>query len=370
MGKHYFLSLAAKYRFSDVLRHTFAFGTIKDGEALIDHLAKRYHTQKDKVSLFATGRSALAQAIELVAPAASEVIITSLTCHAVVEAVEAAGCTPVYADVNRKTLHYDVKELRACLKEHPDAKTIIVQNNLGHPVDMKSIEKFCDQHHLAIIEDLAHSAGVRYPDGREAGTVGDATVLSFGKGKSIDTIAGGALILNNADDRILEQPSRRPSLCPSLQARFYPLFGWLARLLSYLHLSGIFMRILLFLHFIQRSADAELDTTRRCTYWQAKLALRQLNRLPKNRPPLRDFYFVKDRDAVLKKLQKKGFYFNDTWYDTPVAPARYYADVNFPADECPVAVELAEELINFPTHYSKLSLRPALKIVKEYQIDD
>ncbi|MBQ9019849.1 DegT/DnrJ/EryC1/StrS family aminotransferase, partial [Candidatus Saccharibacteria bacterium] len=355
MGKHYFLSLASQFRLRDVLRHTFSFGTQKDSEVLISHLAKRYNTSTEKVALYATGRSALARAIELLVPPDSEVIITSLTCHAVVESVVAAGCTPVFADVNKETLHYGVKELRACYKEHHDAKAIIVQNNLGYPVDMKSIEKFCDLHDLIIIEDLAHCAGVYYPDGREAGTVGDAAILSFGKGKSIDTIAGGALILNNADeDHIIDAPSRRPSLLSSIRARLYPLFGWLARLLSYLHLSGIFMRILLFLRLIQRSADAELDLTRRCTHWQSKLALRQLKRLPKNRPPIRDFFFVKDRELVLKKLQRKGFYFNDVWYDVPVAPVRYFADVNFPSDECPIATELAAHIINIPTHSTKI----------------
>lgn len=368
MARHYFLSLAANFRFSDVLRHTFAFGTGKDSEKLIAHLADRYNTSEEKVALFGTGRSALARAVELLAPGGAEVIITSLTCYAVVEAVEAAGCKPAFADVERSTLHFDVKQLRACFKEHPDAKVVIVQNNLGRPVDMKSIEKFCDQHHLAIVEDLAHSAGVRYPDGREAGTVGDATVLSFGKGKSIDTIAGGALILNSADDRVLERPTRRPSTLSSFRARIYPLAGWLARMLSYLHLSGIWVKLLLTLRLIQRSADAELDLSRRCTHWQAKLALRQFARLPKNRPPLRDFFLVRDRDEVLKKLKRKGFYFNDTWYDAPVAPARYYAQANFPAEECPVAVELSEELINFPTHYAKTALRPARRIVKEYEL--
>ena len=368
MGKHYFLSLSANFRLLDILRHTFAFGTQKNSNKLVAYLAKRYDTDEDKVVLYTTGRSALTRAVELVVEPESEVIITSLTCYAVVEAVNAGGCTPVFADVNRETLHYGIKELEACFKEHPEAKAIIVQNNLGHPVDMKAIEKFCNKNKLVIIEDLAHSAGVRYPDGREAGTVGDATVLSFGKGKSIDTVAGGALILNKANDNILEQPDRKPKLKSSLRARFYPLIGLTARALSYLHLSGVFMRILLALHIVQRSADAELDLSRRCTHWQAKLALRQLERLPKSRPPIRDFYFVRDRDEVLQKLQHKGFYFNDTWYDVPVAPARYYADVNFPTGECPVATELAEEIINFPTNYSKIALRPACKIVKEYEV--
>ena len=361
-----FLGQASNYRAGDILRHPFSWGTKNDAARLKSHLATRYGVSPDNVALYGTGRSALAAAIKSVVPQKGtenpEVIITSLTCFAVVQAVKAAGCTPVFADAEPTTLHYGVKELRACLKLHPNAKALIIQNNLGHPVDIATIEKFAKAHNLIIIEDLAHCAGVYYPDGREAGTVGEAAILSFGKGKSIDTIAGGALILKN---KTTKQPTSRPGLCNSMRARWYPFFGALIRLFYHVKLGRLFTSFLIKTGQIERSADAPLSLSTRCTHWQAKLALRQLENLPCPRPPLREFYLVKNRDYVLAKLEKNGFIFNDTWYDCPVAPERYYEKSGFNPSECPVATELAKEIINLPTHYPKPKLAPARRIIKK-----
>lgn len=379
----YFLGQASNYRTRDILRHTFAFGSIGDFSVLRNYLAARYDVHSDRVALYGTGRSALTVAIKSVIPELAEepspspkrsthspkpeVAITALTCYAVVQAVEAAGCIPVFVDVDSKILHFGAKELEAALVAHPRISAIIIQNNLGHPADMGAIEKVARRHNLKIIEDLAHSAGVYYPDGREAGAIGDATILSFGKGKSIDTIAGGALIVRSQEASLaIEQPTKRPKLRNSLRARFYPLFGAMIRGFYHLKLGRYFTSFLLKIHFIERSADAPLCFDRRCTYWQAKLALRQLENLPTPRPPLRDFYLVKDRDKVLDKLEKNGFVFNDTWYDCPVAPERYFKKSGFEPKECPVATKLAKKIINFPTHYPKSALKPARRIIKPY----
>ena len=365
----YFLGRGANYSGEEITRHTFAFGTKQDSKNLRDHLAKRYNVNLENVALFCTGRSALAAAIKTIVPKNSEVLATSLTCYAVVEAIKAAGCDPVYADVDSKTLHYSKKELEKALEKHPKVKAVIVQNNLGIPADIEGIEKVCKNHNILLIEDLAHSAGIKYKDGREAGTVGDAAILSFGKGKSIDTIAGGALVLRKEIKGKLRQPKNAPRLADSLRARFYPLFGGIMRGLAGAGLMKYFTSALLKLGFIQRSADARLSVSTRCTHWQAKLALDQLVNLPENRPPIRKFFLVKNREEVLKKLEEAGYYFDDIWYTSPVAPERYYHLAGFREKECPVAMKLSKEIINFPTYYKESELKPARKIIEEYLED-
>ena len=69
---------------------------------------------------------------------------------------------------------------------------------------------------------------------------------------------------------------------------------------------------------------------------------------------------------MLKKLQKHGYYFGGFWYEKPVSPERYYKKVHFPEKECPVAVEVSEKIINFPTFYNKKYLSEAKKIVAGY----
>lgn len=367
----YFLGQAGNYRAAQILRHTLAIGLPRDARKLQKHLAERYHASLSQVALFSTGRSALAAAIKATVPKNSQVIITALTCYAVVQAVKAAGCVPVFADVDEKTIHFGAKQLKKTLKAHPNAKAIIIQNNLGHPVQMAELERVAHQHQLVIIEDLAHSAGIKYPDGREAGTVGSATILSFGKGKKIDTIAGGAIILRDPNLPDPKQPAKRPPLSQSLRARFYPLFGATIRGLYHFNIAGKnlgrgYTALLLKLHWIEKSADAPLSLTRRPTYWQCKLALRQLKQLQDK--PLREFYLVDDKAAVLAELAAAGFIMSDTWYDTPVAPERYYKKAQLKEADCPNAVRIAGQIINLPTHYSRPALAPARKIIARHDI--
>ena len=83
----------------------------------------------------------------------------------------------------------------------------------------------------------------------------------------------------------------------------------------------------------------------------------------RGRKPLRDFYLVSDRDEVLAGLEKKGYYFSDIWYDTPVAPRRYFRNADFHPDQCPVATEVAEQIINLPTWYDPAELRSAKRLI-------
>lgn len=380
----FFLGQAANYR-GKVLGHTFATGSKRDFDALKKHLAKRYKVSEENVLLYHNGRSALTAGMKAVVPKKNGehpgILITSLTCYAVVEAVKAAGFTPVFADIDPKTLHFNGETIEKALKKHKDVKAIIVQNNLGYPADIKSIKTAARRHNLVLIEDLAHCAGISYKDGKEAGTVGDFAALSFGKGKSIDTISGGALVIRTKEVTYVErgrfktkevkmpkEPTKKPKFGDRFRDRFYPLFGKMIRFFYFFRLGRLFTSFLLKTHQIKRSADADLDLKVRLTYWQAKLALRQLESLPENRPPIREFYLVDDREIVLNELEREGFVMNDTWYDIPVSPERYYKKVKYPETECPIAVETAKHIVNLPTHYPRTALQPARKIIEKHEL--
>ena len=371
--KRYFLGMAANYK-GRLWAHTFAIGRERDRGALQRFLTQKYGGQ---AILTKNGRSALALALKAYFEPGDAVIVNGFTCYAVYEAVKAAGLVPVWADISSEDLNYNATTLTAALRAGPavaasptvlDSRLraagtppapsparikpvgIIIQNSFGNSVDIAAIEKFAKQHNLTIIEDLAHCAGVKYTDGREAGTVGAAAALSFGKDKSVDTISGGAVILRVPCKTAVEAPSKLPKFSDTLRARFYPLFGAISRGLSYIKLGGAFMRCLVKIHWVERSADNKLDLERKIAKFEAKLALKQLKNLKKTgEKPLREFYLVRDRVEVLKKLQEKGYYFGGFWYEKPVSPERYYKKVHFPEDKCPVATEVAAKIINFPT---------------------
>lgn len=368
-----FLGLAANYSVGGVFRHLFATGSPQDAEALRQYLADKYSTpdlqlEANRVALYHNGRSALSVAVRNLVPRGSEVIVNGFTCQAVVQAVKEAKCKPVYADINAETLHFDASTLRACLRRHPEARALIVQNTLGHPVEIQEIEALARARKLIIIEDLAHGVSQHYPDGREVGTVGAATALSFGKGKAVDAISGGALIMRQGE-KLPSQPIENPRLSDRLRDRFYPLFGLMTRGLY--HVAGLgkyFMSFLVKTHQVQRSADAEVDPQVRLSHWQAKLVLTQLQMLDVlpavAQAPLRQFYLVEDREEVLDKLERAQCYVRELWYETPIAPKRYYARQKFPEAECPVAVQVAAQIVNLPTYYDEERLKPSLAIIQ------
>ena len=395
MKKHYFLGSAANYK-GRLWAHTFAVGQEKDRGALQRFLSQKY---SGEAILTKNGRSALALALKAYFEPGDAVIVNGFTCYAVYEAVKAAKLIPIWVDINKDNLNFDAHtledlisdssrlarsgpSLRAELRSFRSSlvayglepsetqvpvRGIIIQNSLGNPVDIVSIEKFAKQHNLTIIEDLAHCAGVKYPDGRETGTVGAAAALSFGKDKSIDTISGGAVVLRDPCKTAIKAPGKLPKVSDTLRARFYPLLGTISRGLSYIHLGGIWMRCLVKIHWVEKSADNKLDLERKIAKFEAKLALRQLKELKKTgEAPIREFCLVRDRAEVLKKLQARGYYFSGFWYERPVSPERYYKKVHFPEDKCPVATEVAKKIINLPTYYNKKDLEPARKIIAEY----
>ncbi len=364
--RKYFLGLAANYTAKERRRHTFAVGRESDREELVKYLERTYG---GRAVLCKNGRSALALALKTYFEPGEGVIVNGFTCYAVYEAVKAAGLKPIWADIDKDDLNYSIDTLeRAVAKldgSNVRARGIIIQNTLGNPVDIVKVEKFAKKHDLVIIEDLAHSAGVKYSDGREAGTVGAAAAWSFGKDKSIDAVSGGAVVLREPCKRKVQAPTKIPRFMDSTRARFYPLFGAMCRGLSYVHLGGVLMRCFLALHLVERSADNKLDLERKINKFQAKLALEQFRKLKKSgEPPLRTFYLVQNRDKALEELKQAGYYFDGFWYERPVSPKRYYKKVHFPEKDCPNAVYVSEHILNLPNYYTKQELKKAQKIIE------
>lgn len=374
-----FLGLASNFSARQVFAQLFATGGQRHSLRLRQALAEKYSGTLAQTALYHTGRSALTVALEKVGSESRKVIIPGLTCIAVVRAVRAAGYEPVYADIDPETLQYDWGKLRQMLQNATkspktidkkddvcyNGSIIVAQNTLGLPLDISELEKIAHEYQLKIVEDLAHSAGRFYSDGREIGTVGQATALSFGKGKALDTSEGGALVLRTPDVE-LDQPHRRPRLAERLRDRWYPLFGWTIRGLYHLHpkIAKALTALLVKIHWIDRSADASLDTDVRLAHWQAKLADKQLGQL--SRQPLRQPFLVHDRAELIKKLAREGFYLQEIWYDTPVAPARYHQEADFPEQACPATMRVAAEIVNLPGWYPPEQLAPARALIEQY----
>lgn len=380
-----FQGLGVKYSFMGAIKHLFAVGRADDARQLKQILSEKYGGQ---VVLYRRGRTALAEAIRLASGGEGEVAISALTCYNLVQAVEAAGCRPVFVDIRLDDLHFGVDELKKRLDEHPNIKVVVIQNMLGFPADIERLTSLARERGLMVVEDLAHSAGARYRDGREVGTVGDLTMLSFGRDKAIDVGGGGALVIRRPELGEAVLPSKNPIWFDQFRDRLYPIIAWLTRKLYRITIGRYIMSASIRLHLVARSADGQPNTDEKLPNWQARLAKQELanleetvakrHRLAKlyqqqlgdlmtitelgdGASPLRVPVLVENRKSLLRELWRQGAQIYDTWYDVPVGPTRFYKKADFPESENPVAVMVAKKLINLPVH-RRISQADVVKI--------
>lgn len=132
-----------------------------------------------------------------------EVILTGYTCVVCPNAVIYTGAVPVYVDIDPETYGIDPGKLEG--KINRKTKAVVVQHTYGIPADIERILEIARKHSLIVIEDCAHSLGIRYK-GKLLGTFGDAAFFSSDHTKMISTSIGGGIVLNNIKySKVLEK---------------------------------------------------------------------------------------------------------------------------------------------------------------------
>lgn len=126
-----------------------------------------------------------------------EVITTPLTFCASVNAIIHAGCTPVLADINPRTMNIDPD----CIREKITSRTraILPVHFAGRSCDMDPIMALAEEFDLKVVEDCAHAIETTYK-GQHAGTFGDFGCFSFYVTKNVCTGEGGMVMARTEED--------------------------------------------------------------------------------------------------------------------------------------------------------------------------
>lgn len=119
-----------------------------------------------------------------------EVIVTSISFVASSNCVIYEGATPVFADIDPRTMNIDPNKIENLITSN--TKAIIVVHFAGQLCDMEKIKYIANQHNLKIIEDAAHAIGTV-----GVGKYGDLTTFSFHPVKNMTTGEGGMIITND-----------------------------------------------------------------------------------------------------------------------------------------------------------------------------
>lgn len=126
----------------------------------------------------------------------TEVVIPAYTCFSVPAAVLKAGLRPVLCDVDACTFDFDHGLLERTLTDN--TLCVIAHHLFGIPSDIERTRALCRARGAFAVEDAAQAMGAER-DGRRLGTLGDAGIFSFGRGKQI-TCGSGGLVITNSDE--------------------------------------------------------------------------------------------------------------------------------------------------------------------------
>lgn len=125
-----------------------------------------------------------------------EVILPSISFVGAANAIVAAGATPVFCDVDPRTLNATAEWIAE--KITPRTKAVLLLHYGGVPCEMDEIGSLLDARHIRLIEDSACSIASSYKN-RACGTFGDIGVWSFDAMKIVVTGDGGMIYCRNAD---------------------------------------------------------------------------------------------------------------------------------------------------------------------------
>jgi len=154
-----------------------------------------------------------------------EVITVAHTAVATVSAIEMAGATPVFADIDPAHYTLDPSKLEGLITRA--TKAVIAVHLYGQPADIDAIQAVTKKHGLRLIEDCAQAHGALHK-GRKVGNIGDIAAFSCYPTKNLGAIGDGGMVVT-ADAALAKQ------------ARLFREYGWAERYVS--HISGFNSRL-------------------------------------------------------------------------------------------------------------------------------
>lgn len=162
------------------------------------------------------GTAALEVAVEaLEIPKGSEVILPAFTIISCGNAIIKAGLVPVLVDADPDTWNMDVTQIEAKITDK--TKAIMAVHIYGLPVNMQPVLDIAKKYGLYVIEDAAEAIGVTC-NGKQCGSFGDVSAMSFFANKHITTGEGGMVLAD--DEKILARSAKVKNLFFDAERRY------------------------------------------------------------------------------------------------------------------------------------------------------
>jgi len=112
---------------------------------------------------------------------------------------------PVFVDVALPTYEIDVSQLEAACSEK--TKAVFIAHTLGNVFDLDAVTAFVRKHNLWLLEDCCDALGSTWK-GRQVGTFGDISTVSFYPAHHITMGEGGAVLTDQPHLQVLVESFR------------------------------------------------------------------------------------------------------------------------------------------------------------------
>ncbi len=126
------------------------------------------------------------------------VFCSDMTFTATVNPIVYEGGIPVFIDTERESWNMDPLSLEKAFEIYPDVKLVVCAELYGFAGNMEKIKEICHQHGALLVEDAAEAVGAKW-NGRQCGSFGDYSTISFNGNKIITGSSGGCLLTNDIE---------------------------------------------------------------------------------------------------------------------------------------------------------------------------
>jgi perosamine synthetase len=107
------------------------------------------------------------------------------------------GATPVFADIDPRTLNMSPDAVGAAITDR--TRAVVAVDIYGYPCELDELRALCDQRGIALIQDACEALGARYKGG-PVGSQGPPAVFAFYPNKQITTGEGGMVTTHSESE--------------------------------------------------------------------------------------------------------------------------------------------------------------------------
>jgi len=138
------------------------------------------------------------------------------------------GASPVFCDIDRRTLNLDPLAADAAVGERTAG--LLPIHIFGYPAAMPLFEDLATRKGLWIVEDACEALGAVHADGHPVGTRGNLAVFAFYPNKQLTTGEGGMVVCRNVSEKERVDSERNQGRAPNMDWLDHDRLGFNYRL--------------------------------------------------------------------------------------------------------------------------------------------